>query len=112
MYPIVVDNLTIEKFAPDIDEWARPFEAATAAGLLFVVAELGDRIAGYAYCCSAWKTRPACRQTVGDSICVAPSAAGHRKRGLADAGRLRAVGFKHERWLDTVLLQRSLAGAR
>jgi phosphinothricin acetyltransferase len=107
-----VDTLTIEKFAPDIDEWARPFEAATAAGLLFVVAELGDRIAGYAYCCSAWKTRPAYRQTVEDSIYVAPWAAGHRKRGLADAGRLRAVGFKHERWLDTVLLQRSLAGAR
>src|SRR3979409_1700293 len=112
MYPIVVDTLTIEKFAPDIDEWARPFEAATAAGLLFVVAELGDRIAGYAYCCSAWKTRPSCRQTVGDSIYVAPWAAGHRKRGLADPGRLQAVGFKHERWLATGLRQSRLGGAR
>lgn len=33
----------------------------------------------------------------------------HRGRGFIEAGRLRAVGFKHDRWLDTVLLQRSLA---
>jgi L-amino acid N-acyltransferase YncA len=34
----------------------------------------------------------------------------HRSRGFVEAGRLTAVGFKHGRWLDTVLLQRSLAG--
>jgi phosphinothricin acetyltransferase len=105
-----VDILTIEKFA--IDEWARPFEAATAAVCYSWSPNSVTTIASYAYCCSAWKTRPAYRQTVEDSIYVAPWAAGHRKRGLADAERLRAVGFKHERWLDTVLLQRSLAGAR
>jgi L-amino acid N-acyltransferase YncA len=32
----------------------------------------------------------------------------HRNRGFVDAGRLTSVGFKHDRWLDTVLLQRSL----
>lgn len=32
----------------------------------------------------------------------------HRNRGFVDAGRLRQVGFKHGRWLDTLLLQRSL----
>jgi phosphinothricin acetyltransferase len=32
----------------------------------------------------------------------------HRQRGFVDAGRLTAVGFKHGRWLDTILLQRSL----
>ncbi|MDZ4235937.1 MAG: N-acetyltransferase family protein [Dietzia sp.] len=32
----------------------------------------------------------------------------HRRRGFVDAGRLTAVGFKHGRWLDTVLLQLSL----
>jgi L-amino acid N-acyltransferase YncA len=31
-----------------------------------------------------------------------------RNRGFVDAGRLTAVGFKHARWRDTVLLQRSL----
>jgi L-amino acid N-acyltransferase YncA len=34
----------------------------------------------------------------------------HRNRGFVDAGRLTAVGFKHGRWLDTLLLQRSLTG--
>jgi L-amino acid N-acyltransferase YncA len=38
----------------------------------------------------------------------AASLALHRNRGFIDAGRLTAVGFKHGRWLDTLLLQRSL----
>jgi L-amino acid N-acyltransferase YncA len=32
----------------------------------------------------------------------------HRSRGFVDAGRLAAVGYKRDRWLDTVLLQRAL----
>jgi L-amino acid N-acyltransferase YncA len=40
---------------------------------------------------------------------AAASLALHRNRGFVDAGRLRSVGFKHGRWLDTVLLQRSIA---
>jgi L-amino acid N-acyltransferase YncA len=39
----------------------------------------------------------------------AASLALHRNRGFLDAGRLTAVGFKHGQWLDTVLLQRSIA---
>ena len=39
----------------------------------------------------------------------AASLALHRNRGFVDAGRLTSVGFKHGRWLDTVLLQRSLS---
>jgi L-amino acid N-acyltransferase YncA len=38
----------------------------------------------------------------------AASLALHRNRGFVDAGRLTAVGFKHGKWLDTLLLQRSL----
>ncbi|OBG85939.1 acetyltransferase [Mycobacterium sp. E136] len=38
------------------------------------------------------------------------SVALHRSRGFVEAGRLTAVGYKHDRWLDTLLLQRSLAG--
>ena len=94
-----------------------------------------------------WKTRPAYRYTVEDSVYVAPDAVGmgvggrlldalledcaaagireviavivdadangsltlHRRRGFVEAGRLERVGFKHGRWLDTVLLQKSLA---
>jgi L-amino acid N-acyltransferase YncA len=136
---------TFELTAPDEAEWLRRLQSVTDGGLPFLSATLDGRVAGYAYC-SPWKTRPAYRHTVEDSIYVAPDAAGcgiggrlldalltecaradireviavivdadgaasfalHRKRGFVDAGRLTAVGFKHGRWLDTVLLQRSL----
>jgi len=32
----------------------------------------------------------------------------HRKLGFDHAGTLRSVGFKHGRWVDTVLMQRAL----
>ena len=32
----------------------------------------------------------------------------HRRFGFHDAGLLRDVGFKFDRWLDTVFMQRSL----
>ncbi|MBA0124048.1 N-acetyltransferase [Haloechinothrix sp. YIM 98757] len=34
----------------------------------------------------------------------------HRRCGFTEAGRLTGVGYKHGQWLDTVLMQRSLAG--
>ncbi|MFD5202420.1 GNAT family N-acetyltransferase [Streptomyces sp. NPDC058375] len=36
------------------------------------------------------------------------SVALHRRYGFTDAGRLAAVGYKHDRWIDTVLMQRTL----
>jgi L-amino acid N-acyltransferase YncA len=137
---------TFELTAPDAAEWQRRMHAITGVGLPFLTATLDGRVAGYAYC-APWKTRPAYRHTVEDSIYVAPDAVGcgvggllldallldcsragvreviavvvdadgaaslalHRNRGFVDAGRLTAVGSKHGRWLDTVLLQRSLS---
>jgi L-amino acid N-acyltransferase YncA len=32
----------------------------------------------------------------------------HRACGFTDAGRLAAVGYKHGRWVDTILMQRAL----
>ncbi len=136
---------TFETTPPDRQEWTRRFRAVTDAGLPFVTAEIDGAVASYAYCVP-WKTRPAYRYTVEDSIYIAPHAAGrgiggrlldallagcsdagirqviavivdadadaslalHRNRGFVDAGRLASVGFKHGRWLDTMLLQRSL----
>jgi L-amino acid N-acyltransferase YncA len=137
---------TFELTPPDREEWARRFTGIADAGLPFLVAEVGGRTAGYAYC-TAWKSRPAYRRTVEDSVYLAPWATGqgiggllldallahcataavreviavvaatgehaaslalHRRRGFADSGRLTEVGFKHGRWLDTLLLQRSL----
>lgn len=37
------------------------------------------------------------------------SAALHRRFGFTHTGRLTGVGFKHGRWVDTMLMQRALA---
>ncbi len=44
---------------------------------------------------------------IGDSA-QTPSIAVHAGAGFTHIGTLRAVGFKHGRWLDTVLMQRAL----
>ncbi|MEL2243008.1 GNAT family N-acetyltransferase [Leclercia adecarboxylata] len=44
---------------------------------------------------------------VGDSANVA-SVALHLRAGFTEIGTLKDIGFKHGRWLDTVLLQREL----
>ncbi len=44
---------------------------------------------------------------IGDSA-QAASIAVHKRAGFALMGTLRSVGFKHGRWLDTVLMQRPL----
>ncbi len=136
---------TFEVEPPTPDELSSRFGAVGSAGLPYVVAEIDGRVAGYAYR-APWKTRPAYRFTVEDSVYVAPHATGrgvggalldallercaaagirqmvavivdseataslnlHRGRGFADAGRLTGVGFKHDRWLDTIPLQRTL----
>jgi phosphinothricin acetyltransferase len=40
------------------------------------------------------------------------SIAVHARLGFVEAGRLRAVGWKHERWLDSVYMQRDLSPQR
>jgi phosphinothricin acetyltransferase len=44
---------------------------------------------------------------IGDSL-QAPSIELHRTLGFRLVGTFAAVGFKHGRWLDTVLMQRPL----
>jgi L-amino acid N-acyltransferase YncA len=44
---------------------------------------------------------------IGDSAQIA-SIAVHERAGFHHVGTLRSVGFKHGRWLDTVLMQRAL----
>lgn len=46
---------------------------------------------------------------IGDSANIG-SVALHSRLGFRDVGTLEAVGFKLGRWLDTVLMQRSLGG--
>jgi phosphinothricin acetyltransferase len=44
---------------------------------------------------------------IGDSAQIA-SIAVHERAGFNHVGTLRSVGFKHGKWLDTVLMQRAL----
>ena len=60
--------------------------------------------------CSRPARRPGSHQVIaviadtGDPASVAL----HRRCGFTDAGRLSEVGHKHGRWVDTILLQRTL----
>jgi len=47
---------------------------------------------------------------IGDSA-QKPSIAVHARAGFIHIGTLRSVGFKHGRWLDTVLMQRPLGSS-
>jgi L-amino acid N-acyltransferase YncA len=60
---------------PDEAEMLRRFEAVTRSGYPYFVATLDERVVGYAYA-SAYRTRPAYRFTVEDSVYIAPEAQG------------------------------------
>ena len=76
---------TFELTAPDLAEWLRRFDGLISSGLPFLTATLDGEIVGYAYC-APWKTRPAYRHTVEDSVYVAPHAGGRGVGGhLLDA---------------------------
>jgi L-amino acid N-acyltransferase YncA len=66
---------TFEIEPPDEAEMLRRFEAITGSGYPYFVAEVDGRIVGYAYV-NAYRTRPAYRFTVEDSIYIDPEAQG------------------------------------
>lgn len=130
---------------PSLKEMQQRFSTITSAGYPYIVATDADgAILGYAYA-SAFRTRPAYRWLVEDSIYLAPEARGrgvgkallaelverstvlgfrqmvaviggahpasvavHRAGGFEHGGLMKATGFKHGRWLDTVIMQRPL----
>ena len=142
---------TFEEIPPSVEELRSRHAAVIASGLPFLVAESLGEVVGYAYA-TTWRSRPAYRYAVEDSVYVAPARVGqgigaallrsliarceagpwrqmlaviaatpnpapvslHRRAGFALAGTLASVGFKHGRWVDTVLMQRALGegGAR
>ncbi|MGI9400277.1 MAG: GNAT family N-acetyltransferase [Rhizobiaceae bacterium] len=66
---------TYELVPPDQTEITQRFEAITSLGYPFIVGESGNELTGYAYA-SSFRTRPAYRFIVEDSIYVAPAARG------------------------------------
>ena len=72
---VLAGTASFELEAPGEDEMLRRFRAITDAGFPYFVAELDGRVAGYAYV-NAYRTRPAYRFTVEDSVYIAPDAQG------------------------------------
>jgi L-amino acid N-acyltransferase YncA len=134
---------------PDEKEMSTRRKILVDSGYPYFVADVGGRIAGYAYA-GPYRPRIAYRHTVEDSVYVHPSAHRHgigrmllatlieqaeargfrqmiavigdsaqtssielhRSLGFLPVGTFTNIGFKHGRWLDSVLMQRALgAGA-
>ncbi|MFO1055941.1 MAG: N-acetyltransferase family protein [Dongiaceae bacterium] len=136
---------SFEELPPDRAEMDRRREEAQGRGLPYLVVETADGVQGFASA-GPYRSRPAYRFTVEDSVYVAPGAAGrglgraalgavierctalglrqmvavigdsanaasiglHRALWFVPTGTLRSVGFKHGRWVDSVLMQRPL----
>ena len=130
---------------PTEEEMHRRRAAVVAGGYPYLVAEHDSIVVGYAYA-GAYRTRPAYRFSVEDSVYVAPSAQGrgvgrallsalieaaeardfrlmiavigdkgstasirlHDSAGFQLVGMLEPVGYKHGRWLASVLMQKVL----
>jgi phosphinothricin acetyltransferase len=142
---VLYGTATFELAPPDEAEMVRRMDALLAAGYPYVVAERDGKVLGYAYA-GEYRSRPAYRHTVEDSIYLATDARGqgvgglllrvlieqstalgfrqmiavigdsqnmasirvHRAAGFAEVGVLRSAGHKFGRWLDVVLMQRTL----
>jgi L-amino acid N-acyltransferase YncA len=140
---------SFELEAPTPDEMRRRREDVLGNGFPYLVATEGTaqdaRVLGYAYV-NFFRTRPAYRFTVENSIYLAPDAHGrgigkrlllellrrceaagcrqvvavigdsantgsialHAACGFRFAGTLRSTGWKFDRWLDTVMMQKDL----
>ena len=139
---VLTGTASFELEPPDEAEMRRRFRAIADGGYPYFVAELDGRVAGYAYA-NAYRTRPAYRFTVEDSIYIAPDMQGkgigqallravidtctakgfrlmiaivgdsaqhasialHRRQGFTFCGTIHAVGYKFDRWLDSVIMQ-------
>jgi phosphinothricin acetyltransferase len=139
---VLTGTASFELEPPDEAEMLRRYRAVVDGGYPYFVAELGGRVVGYAYA-NAYRTRPAYRFSVEDSIYIAPDAQGqgvgrallaalidtctaqgfrlmlavigdsmqfasiqlHRRAGFTFCGTIHSVGYKFDRWLDSVIMQ-------
>src|SRR6185295_8146120 len=138
-YAVKHGTASFELEPPDEAEMARRQRTLIDGGYPYIVAEIGDALAGYAYA-GPYRPRPAYRFSVEDSIYVDPSAQRrgvgrvllehlieecerrgfrqmiavigdsaqapsielHRALGFRMIGAVQNVGYKFDRWLDSV----------
>jgi phosphinothricin acetyltransferase len=72
---VLTGTASFELVAPTEAEMLRRFKAITEGGYPYFVAEIDGRVAGYAYA-NAYRTRPAYRFTVENSVYLAPDMQG------------------------------------
>ena len=144
-HAVIHGTASFELEPPSVDEMRARHRSLLENGYPYLVAVHGEDIAGYAYA-SAYRSRPAYRATVEDSVYIREDLQGqgigrallerlitdctrphyrqmiavigdygnlgsirlHERLGFEHAGVFRAIGWKHGRWLDTVLMQRAL----
>jgi phosphinothricin acetyltransferase len=142
---VTFGTASFELEPPTEREMAGRRAALLEGGFPYLVAERAGAVLGYAYA-GPYRSRPAYRFTVEDSVYVARPAQGqgvgrvllsalidaaeargfrlmiavigdkesagsirlHRSLGFAPVGVLEPVGYKHGRWLASVLMQRVL----
>lgn len=73
---VIHGTASFELEPPDEAEMARRMDALLGGGFPYLVAEDGGQVAGYAYA-ALYRTRPAYRLTVEDSVYIAPHS--HRR---------------------------------
>jgi phosphinothricin acetyltransferase len=136
---------SFELTAPDETEMTRRFIDLTTNGFPYLVAVGDGTVLGYAYA-GPYRTRPAYRFTVENSVYVAPASQRrgigkalldalieactekgfrlmvavigdskqaasiglHEAAGFQHSGAFLNIGYKFDRWLDSVLMQRAL----
>lgn len=95
-HAVLNGTASYEYDAPDLAEMTRRFDAIAASGFPYIVAQLDDRVLGYAYA-SHFRTRPAYRFIVEDSIYISPEAQGQGFGTLLLGellARCEALGFR------------------
>ncbi|MBM3527751.1 MAG: N-acetyltransferase family protein [Alphaproteobacteria bacterium] len=139
---VLTGTASFELEPPDEAEMLRRMRALLDGGFPYIAAEIGGAVVGYAYA-GPYRTRPAYRFTVEDSIYIDPAAQRrgvgrvllknlieestrrgfrlmvavigdsaqvpsielHRAMGFEMVGTFENIGFKFDRWLDSVLMQ-------
>lgn len=113
---------------PDVSEMPRRWHGVVAADLPYLVAGQAGLVIGHAYV-GPYRMRPAYRNSVENSVYVDKDHHGlgagsalmaelikrcrvagrHQRFSFRHVGTLTDVGFKHDRWLDSVLMQLDLS---
>jgi L-amino acid N-acyltransferase YncA len=77
--------ITFELQPPSVEDWHEKQRELEAAGWPFLVAVVGEELIGYAYV-TPWRSKPAYRQTVENTIYLAPehTGQGHGRVLLAE----------------------------